>query len=373
MKWRNLLMPKEIVRDEATATDTVSKFMVEPLERGFGLTLGNALRRTLLSSIQGAAVTAVRIKGVLHELSNIPGVMEDVTDVVLNLKQLVVVMHNEDPKFLKLKVTKQGPITAADFEPDADIEIVNKDLVLCTATEAVEVEMDVLIGHGRGYVSAETHDLGDYDIGLIPLDANFSPIRKVAYTVENTRVGQRTDYDRLILEILTNGSVRPEDALGYAAKILKDHMLLFIKFDEAPMVEAEPEVDEERERLRELMGRSVEELELSVRSGNCLRRANIRTLGDLVRRTEPEMLKYRNFGKQSLKEITEILAGMGLHLGMDVEALLGGRAPRPSMDGAPIDADLDVDMDADLDVEDSDADSDDDDTDSDSEIALENS
>jgi DNA-directed RNA polymerase subunit alpha len=353
-------MPKEIVREEATATATYSRFIVEPLERGFGLTLGNALRRTLLSSIQGAAATAVRIKGVLHELSNIPGVMEDVTDVVLNLKQLVVVMHNDEPKFVKLKITRQGPITAADIEPDADIEIVNKDLVICTATEAVEVEMDILIGHGRGYVAAEAHDLGDYDIGLIPLDANFAPIRKVAYTVENTRVGQRTDYDRLILEIVTNGSVRPEDALGYAAKILKDHMLLFIKFDETPMEEAEPEVDEERERLRELMGRSVEELELSVRSGNCLRRANIRTLGELVRRSEAEMLKYRNFGKQSLKEISEILAGMGLHLGMDVDALLGGRAPRPIEEPILTDADTDADLDVD-----------DDDTDSDSEMAVE--
>lgn len=359
MKWRNLLMPKEILREDATATPTVARFVVEPLERGFGLTLGNVLRRTLLSSIQGAAVTAVRIKGVLHELSNIPGVMEDVTDVVLNLKQLVVLMHNDEPKFVKLKITKQGPITAADIEPDSDIEIINKDLVLCTATEAVEVEMDILIGHGRGYVAGETHDLGDYDIGLIPLDSNFSPIRKVAYTVENTRVGQRTDYDRLILEVVTNGSVRPEDALGFAAKIVKDHMLLFIKFDEAPMEEQEPVVDEESERLRELMGRSVEELELSVRSGNCLRRANIRTLGELVRRSEPEMLKYRNFGKQSLKEISEILAGMGLHLGMDVDALLGGRAPRPSTGDMALDADLDSDVD-------------DDDSDSDSEITIEN-
>ncbi len=361
MKWRNLLMPKEIVREEASTTASYSRFVVEPLERGFGLTLGNVLRRTLLSSIQGAAVTAVRIRTVLHELSNIPGVMEDVTDVVLNLKQLVVVMHNDEPKFVKLKVTKQGPITAADIEPDADIEIVNKDLVICTATEAVEVEMDILIGHGRGYVAAETHDLGDYDIGLIPLDSNFSPVRKVAYTVENTRVGQRTDYDRLILEIVTDGSVRPEDALGYAAKIVKDHMLLFIHFDEAPMEEQEPEVDEESERLRELMGRSVEELELSVRSSNCLRRANIRSLGELVRRSEAEMLKYRNFGKQSLKEISEILAGMGLHLGMDVDALLGGKAPRPSTEGMAMDDDLETDSD------------DDSDSDSDSEIVIENS
>ncbi|HEX5132846.1 MAG TPA: DNA-directed RNA polymerase subunit alpha [Candidatus Krumholzibacteria bacterium] len=372
MKWRNLLMPKEILRDEATATDKSARFVVEPLERGFGLTLGNVLRRTLLSSIQGAAVTAVRIKGVLHELSNIPGVMEDVTDVVLNLKQLVVLMHNDEPRFVKLRVTRQGPITAADIEPDADIEIVNKDLVICTATENVEVEMDILVGHGRGYVAAETHDLGDYDIGLIPLDSNFSPIRKVAYTVENTRVGQRTDYDRLLLDVQTDGSVRPEDALGYAAKIIKDHMLLFIRFDETPMEEQEPEVDEERERLRELMGRSVEELELSVRSGNCLRRANIRTLGELVRRSEPEMLKYRNFGKQSLKEITEILAGMGLHLGMDVDGLLGGKSSvRPATDVSR-DMDMDADMGSDADLDADDDDSDDLDTDSDSEVALEN-
>ncbi|HKW14323.1 MAG TPA: DNA-directed RNA polymerase subunit alpha [Candidatus Krumholzibacteria bacterium] len=330
MKWRNLLMPKEVVRDDATATPTNARFIVEPLERGFGLTLGNALRRTLLSSIQGAAVTAVRIKGVLHELSNIPGVMDDVTDIVLNLKQLVVVMHNDEPKFLKLRVSKQGPVTAADIDADADIEIINKDLVICTTSEAVEVEMDILIGHGRGYVPGESHDLGDFDIGLIPMDANFSPVRKVAYAVENTRVGQRTDYDRLILEVSTNGSVRPEDALGYAAKIIKDHMVLFIQFDETPMEAAEPVVDEEHERLRELLGRSVEELELSVRSGNCLRRANIKTLGDLVRRSEGEMLKYRNFGKQSLKEITEILQGMGLHLGMDIDAILEGRAPKPA-------------------------------------------
>jgi DNA-directed RNA polymerase subunit alpha len=238
-------------------------------------------------------------------------------------------MHNDEPKFLKLKVTKQGPIRASDIDEDADIEIMNKDLVICTASENVEVEMDILIAHGRGYVLAENHELGDYDIGLIPMDSNFSPIRKVAYTVENTRVGQRTDYDRLILDITTNGSVTPEDALGFAAKIVKDHMLLFIHFDEAPLEAQEPVVDEERDRLREILGRNVEELELSVRSSNCLRRANIKTLDDLVRRTEAEMLKYRNFGKQSLKEITEILSGMGLSLGMDVDALLGGRAPKP--------------------------------------------
>ncbi|UCH84030.1 MAG: DNA-directed RNA polymerase subunit alpha [Candidatus Latescibacterota bacterium] len=325
MKWRNLLMPKEIGRDEEIAAPSQGKFMIEPLERGFGQTIGNALRRTLLSSIQGAAVTAVRVQGVLHELSNIPGVLEDVTDIILNLKQLVVIMHCDDPKFLRLNVEKEGTITAADIEEDADIEIVNKDLVICTVTEKTKIEMEILIGHGRGYVAAETHALDDYDIGLVPIDSNFSPIRKVAYSVENTRVGQRTDYDKLILDIVTNGSVSPEDALGFAAKIVKDHMLLFIHFDEEPMEEVEEEVDEELEKLKELLNRSVEEMELSVRSSNCLRRANIKTLGDLVRRTEQDMLKYRNFGKQSLKEITEILAGMSLYLGMDVDGILGGK------------------------------------------------
>ncbi|MEJ2721889.1 MAG: DNA-directed RNA polymerase subunit alpha, partial [bacterium] len=263
MKWRNLLMPKEITRDEEAVAPFTGRFYIEPLERGFGQTIGNALRRTLISSIQGAAVTAVRMQGVLHELSNIPGILEDVTDIILNLKQLVVVMHCDDPKFLTLNVEKEGEITAADIQEDPDIEIVNKDLVICTATEKTKVEMQILIGHGRGYVPAESHELDDFDIGLVPLDSNFSPIRKVAYTVENTRVGQRTDYDKLIMDITTNGSITPEDALGFAAKIVKDHMLLFIHFDEEPMEEAEEEVDEELEKLKELLGRSVEEMELS--------------------------------------------------------------------------------------------------------------
>jgi DNA-directed RNA polymerase subunit alpha len=320
-------MPKDISKDPGPGGASGARFIIEPLERGFGQTIGNALRRTLLSSIQGAAVTAVRFNGALHELSNLPGVLDDVTDIILNLKQLVVRMHSDEPKFLSLSVEREGPITAADFEEDADLEIVNKDLVICTATEKTKVEIQILVGHGRGYVPAEAHNLDSYDIGLIPLDSNFAPIRRVAYIVENTRVGQRTDYDKLILEITTNGSVTPEDALGYAAKIVKDHMLLFIHFDEEPMEEEEEEVDEEIEKLRELLSRSVEELELSVRSSNCLRRANIKTLGDLVSRSEQEMLKYRNFGKQSLKEIGEILIGMNLHLGMDVDAILGGEAP----------------------------------------------
>ncbi|MBN1164787.1 MAG: DNA-directed RNA polymerase subunit alpha [Candidatus Krumholzibacteriota bacterium] len=324
MKWRNLLMPKEIVMDESTATSTYAKFNVEPLERGFGNTIGNALRRTLLSSIQGAAVTAVKIDNVLHEFSSIKGVKEDVTEIVLNLKQLILVMHCDEPKFLNLDVKKTGEVTAGDFTEIADIEILNKDLVIATCTENVKLKMEILIGHGRGYVAAEDHILEDYGIGLIPMDSNFSPISKVNYSVKHTRVGQRTDYDSLSLEVFTNGSVTPEDALGYASKILKDHMLLFISFEEEPIEEQDEEVDEELERMKELLGRSVDELELSVRSSNCLKAANIKTLGELVFKSESDMLKYRNFGRKSLKEIADILDGMGLHLGMDVDVVLGG-------------------------------------------------
>ncbi|MBN1884915.1 MAG: DNA-directed RNA polymerase subunit alpha [Candidatus Krumholzibacteriota bacterium] len=325
MKWRNLLMPKEIVMDEAAATPTFARFTVEPLERGFGNTIGNALRRTLLSSIQGAAVTAVKIKSVLHEFSTIKGVKEDVTDIVLNLKQLIVVMHSDEPKFLHIDTNKKGEITAADIKTDGDIEILNQDQVIATCTEKVPVKMDVLIGHGRGYVAAEMHNLDDYEIGLIPIDANFSPVRAVNYTVSNTRVGQKTDYDSLELAITTDGSVAPEDALGFAAKILKDHMLFFIHFDEEPIEESEEIVDEEIERMRDLLNRSVEELELSVRSSNCLKAANIKSLGELVGKSESDMLKYRNFGRKSLKEIIDILEGMGLHLGMDVDTIAGGK------------------------------------------------
>ena len=324
MKWRNLLMPKEIVADAAAQTPTFGRFKVEPLERGFGTTIGNALRRTLLSSIQGAAVTAVKIGSVQHEFSTIKGVKEDVTDIVLNLKQLIVRMHGDDPKFLHLDVTKKGEVTAADITGDPDFEILNKDLLIATCTEKTKLRMEILVGHGRGYIPSEMHNLEDFEIGLIPMDSNFSPVTHANYIVKNTRVGQRTDYDSLTLEVATNGSVSPEDALGYAAKILKDHMLFFIRFEEEPSEEIVEEVDHELERMRELLNRSVEELELSVRSSNCLKAASLRNLGELVRKTEGDMLKYRNFGRKSLKEIVDILEGMGLHLGMDVDAILRG-------------------------------------------------
>ncbi len=324
MKWRNLLMPKEIVADRAAQTPTFGSFKIEPLERGFGNTIGNALRRTLLSSIQGAAVTAVKIDSVLHEFSTIKGVKEDVTDIVLNLKQLIVTMHGDDPKFLHLDVTKKGDVTAGDITEDPDIEILNKDLVLATCTEKTRLKMEILVGHGRGYVPSELHNLEDFEIGLIPMDSNFSPVTHANYVVKNTRVAQRTDYDSLLLEVTTNGSVTPEDALGYAAKIIKDHLLLFIRFEEEPAEEVIEEIDQEIERLRDLLNRSVDELELSVRSSNCLKAANLRSLGELVRKTEGDMLKYRNFGRKSLKEIVDILDGMGLSLGMDIDAILRG-------------------------------------------------
>jgi DNA-directed RNA polymerase subunit alpha len=314
-------MPKEIVMDEISSGPTFTSFKVEPLERGFGNTIGNALRRTLLSSIQGAAIAAVRIDKVQHEFSTIKGVKEDVTDIVLNLKQIIPVMHCDDARTLTIETNKKGEITAADISEDPEIDILNKDQLICTCTEKVKVKMEILIGHGRGYVPAENHVLDDYAIGLIPIDSNFSPVTKVNYTVKNTRVGQRTDYDSLTLDISTNGSVTPEDALGYAAKILKDHMLLFIHFEEEPVEEVDEAVNEELEKMKELLERSVEELELSVRSSNCLKAANIKTLGELVTKTESDMLKYRNFGRKSLKEIADILDGMGLHLGMDIESL----------------------------------------------------
>lgn len=319
MKWRNLLMPKEIVMDETTSGPKFASFRVEPLERGFGNTIGNALRRTLLSSIQGAAVTAVKIDSVQHEFSTIKGVKEDVTDIVLNLKQIIPLMHCDDPRFLTIETNKKGEITAADINEDAEIEILNKDQMICTCTEKVKLKMEILIGHGRGYVPAESHVLEDYAIGLIPLDSNFSPVTLVNYTVKNTRVGQRTDYDSLKIDVTTNGSITPEDALGYASKILKDHMLLFIHFEEEPEEEVDDEVNEESEKMKELLERSVEELELSVRSSNCLKAANLKTLGELVTKSESDMLKYRNFGRKSLKEIADILDGMGLHLGMDID------------------------------------------------------
>jgi len=318
MKWKNVLMPRGIELDQGTSTRTYGRFVIEPLERGFGTTLGNALRRTLLSLLQGAAVTAIKIEGVLHEMSTIPGVVEDVTDVVLNVKQIVVRHLGDDPKWLRIEKEGPGVVTAADIQTDPEIEIINPDLHLMTLDENAKIRMELLVGIGRSYVPAESHTFEQDTIGVVPVDSLFSPIRKVNYIVENTRVGQRTDYDRLVLEITTSGATEPIDALGYASKILKDHMQLFIHFDEVTLEESREEFNEEKQRMRELLQRNVDELELSVRSNNCLKMANIKTIGDLVRKTESDMLKYKNFGRKSLREIAEILEGMNLHFGMDV-------------------------------------------------------
>jgi DNA-directed RNA polymerase subunit alpha len=322
MKWKNVLTPKQVEIQKDAETPYFTRFIIEPLERGFGLTLGNALRRTLLSSLQGSAAVALKFDDALHEFTNIPGVMEDVSDIVLNFKQLVCRLHSDTSQKLYLEIDRPGLVTAADITQNSAVELINPDLVLCHLNEGAKLKVEILVGDGRGFVLAENHDLSDTSIGVIPIDSIFCPVRKVNYRVEDTRVGQRTDYDRLVLEIESNGAITPEEALGYASKIIKDHLYLFINFDEEPMAATEEEIDEELERMRELLARNVEELELSVRSANCLKAADIKTIGDLVIKSESEMLQYRNFGRKSLKEISEILEGMGLHWGMDVGALL---------------------------------------------------
>ena len=322
MKWKNVLMPKQVEIQKVDETPDFTRFIVEPLERGFGQTLGIALRRTLLSSLQGAAITAIKFDKALHEFSNIPGVLEDVTDVVLNLKQVVVRLHTDTWQKIHVSVKKAGPVTAGDITQNPDVEIINKDQIICHLNEGASIAAEILVCDGRGFVLAENHQLPDSSIGVIPVDSIFCPVRKVNFRVEDTRVGQRTDYDRLILEIGTNGAITPEEALGYASKIVKDHLYLFINFDEEPLNESEDEVDEEMERMRDMLARSVDELELSVRSANCLKAAAIRSIGELVIKSENEMLQYRNFGRKSLKEITEILEGMGLNWGMDISVLL---------------------------------------------------
>jgi DNA-directed RNA polymerase subunit alpha len=318
MKWKPLTMPKEVVNDQSSASENYSRFIVEPLERGYGATLGNALRRVLLSSIQGAAVVSMRIKGALHEFSAIEGVYEDVTNIVLNVKAIRLRMHADEMKTLRLNAKSRGKITAGMFASDPDVEILNPDQPICELTDDIDFDMEIDIDSGRSYLMAEQNKRPDAPAGTVFVDALFSPVAKVAFSVENTRVGQKTDYDRLILEIKTDGSITPEDALSYAAKLLKDHLQLFIHLDEEIMVEEEPQEDEEVVRVRNLLKMRVDELELSVRSSNCLRAANIQTIQDLVTKSESEMLKYRNFGRKSLNEISAILDEMGLAFGMDI-------------------------------------------------------
>ena len=326
-KFKGFQKPKRLECELETLTSTYGKFFAEPLERGFGLTLGNSLRRVMLSSIEGAAVTSVRIAGVLHEFSTIPGVKEDVTDLILNLKQLRLKLVSDHPKTLTLKAAGEGEVRAGRITPDADVEILSPDLYLCSLDKDGRLDMELEVRHGRGYVPAERNKREGMSVDVIPIDAIFSPIRKVNFQVEDTRVGQATDYNRLILEVWTDGSVLPQDAVAYAAKILKDHLAIFINFEEEPEGEEEA-VDEARDRMVENLSRPVDELELSVRSANCLKNSNIRFIYELVEKTEAEMLKTKNFGRKSLNEIKEILATMGLSLGMKLEGLPVGEAAR---------------------------------------------
>ena len=317
MLWKGFQKPKRLIVN-GESNDRYAAFSAQPFERGFGTTIGNALRRVLLSSIEGAAITAVKIEGVLHEFSPIPGVVEDATDVILNLKQIPLKLHGDSPKLIYLKGTEPGRYTSANIEHDADIEVLDKDIYIGTVSEGGSLQIEMRVENGRGYISADRNFDQELGIGYVPVDSVHSPVRKVNYFVEAARLGQVTDYDKLTIEIWTNGSITPQDALGLAAKLIKDHMQIFIQFEE----KAEPteEVQEVRhDAVIEHLNKSVDELELSVRSYNCLKNANIRTIGELVIKTEAEMLKTKNFGRKSLNEIKEILGGMGLSLGMRLD------------------------------------------------------
>ncbi len=314
--WQQLIKPLKLDVVPGTDPERTATIVAEPLERGFGLTLGNALRRVLLSSLQGAAVTAVQIEGVLHEFSSIPGVREDVTDIVLNIKGIGLRMSAETSKRLTLKATGPGEVKAGDIETTGDIEVMNPDLVLCHLDKGAKLNMELTVEMGKGYVPASQNRVEDSPIGLIPIDSVFSPVRKVAYKVENTRVGQVTDHDKLSLDLTTNGAVTPEDAIALAARILQDQLQLFINFEEPNTREAQ-EVQDDLPFNKNLL-RKVDELELSVRSANCLKNDNIIYIGDLVQKSEADMLRTPNFGRKSLNEIKEVLGQMGLHLGMEI-------------------------------------------------------
>ncbi|MFH1279481.1 MAG: DNA-directed RNA polymerase subunit alpha [Candidatus Eisenbacteria bacterium] len=330
MKWKSLQMPKGIVREEETHTVTYGKFIAEPLERGFGVTLGNALRRVLLSSLQGAAVNSVKLEGAKHEFTTLPGVYEDVTDIVLNLKNLIIRLDADEAKPISLDVEGPGEVTADLFEVPAGMTILNPNLHIATLDKGASLRMRVGVASGRGYVTADQQVFEEVVIGLVPIDSLYSPVKRATFKVEDTRVGQKTDYDKLTLEVWTNGTITPDDAVSHASKILKDHLYLFMNFDKEPEVEEEVEVDEKVEELRDMLNRSVDELELSVRSSNCLQSAEIRTIGDLVQKSESEMLKYRNFGRKSLKEISDILRSMNLGFGMSVEEIVAGKVSPPT-------------------------------------------
>jgi len=318
--WTELIQPDRLEVDKGSHTESYGKFVCQPLERGFATTLGNSLRRILLSSIQGAAITSVRIEGALHEFTAIPGILEDVTEVILNLKEVRLKLNTAEGQTVRISKKEKGPVTAADIISDGSVEVMNPEQHICTITGNGKFEAELEVKWGKGYRPAEMNKTEDQPIGVIPIDSIFTPVKKVQYIVTQARVGQQTDYDKLTLEIITDGSIKPENALAYASKILKEHMTIFINFDEE---KAEPEIEEveesEESPLNENLYRTVEDLELSVRSANCLKNANITYIGELVQRTEAEMLKTKNFGRKSLNEIKQLLEEMDLSLGMKID------------------------------------------------------
>jgi DNA-directed RNA polymerase subunit alpha len=328
--WRDLIRPRMLEMDSESLTGTYGKFTCEPLERGFGITIGNSLRRILLSSIQGAAITAVKIDGALHEFSTLPDVVEDVTDIVLNLKEVLIKVEDHKARTVRIERQGEGPVMGGDIQVPDDVVILNPGHQICTVSGSGKIHMDLMVRTGRGYVPAESHKDSSLGVGSIPIDAIFSPVKKVNYTVTNARVGQRTDYDKLTVEIWTNGAVRPEDCLAFAAKIMKEQLQIFINFEE-PSEPSADERDSSREELNGALWKSVDELELSVRSANCLQNANIKYIGQLVQKSEADMLKTKNFGRKSLKEIKEILTDMGLSLGMKIDGwpIDGPPPPKP--------------------------------------------
>ena len=318
-------MPDRLIKDEDTSTESYSKFTAEPFDAGYGHTVGNSLRRVLLSSLEGASITSVKIKGAQHEFGSLPGVVEDITDIVLNLKKVKFKhFENKDPKMLDLKVTKEGEVTAGDITEDSQFEVVNKDQVICTLDRETTFECEMEVRVGRGFASGEDNNREDMPIGVIPIDSIFSPVTRVKYSVENTRVGQRTDYDKLILEVWTDGRLEPHEALTQSSAILRHHLDVFVNYDDDQIeFDNKPESEsEENAELRKLLNMSVNEIELSVRAANCLNNANITTVGQLALKSEAEMLKYRNFGKKSLNEIKDKLQELGLSLGMQLDPSL---------------------------------------------------
>ena len=311
--------PRRIEFNEEKLTETNGVFIGQPFERGFGTTIGNALRRTLLSSIEGAAITAVKIDGVLHEFTAIPGVVEDVTDIILNLKTIPIKMHTKEPQRLTLNVEGPAEVTSKDIQTGPDVDVLDQGIHIASLGESGHLQMEMVVDVNRGYVVAEDNFRDDFEIGFIPLDSSHSPIKVVNYNVDSSRIGQNTSYDKLTINITTNGSISPKDALAYSASMLREQLSIFVHFENIPEDAPIKERDEEKEKLRELLERSVDELELSVRSHNCLKNANIRTIGELVQKTESEILKTKNFGRKSLNEIKEILQQMGLTLGMQIE------------------------------------------------------